>query len=89
MHGCTAKAQLKPSPWFFDQLIAPVYPKLKPPDFLMVGDTSADIGFARACGIPVAWARYGYGNIPTSDQAQLDYTFDTLPSLLDIISPTV
>jgi phosphoglycolate phosphatase len=89
VHGCTAKAQLKPSPWFFDQLIAPVYPKLKPHDFLMVGDTSADIGFARACGMPIALARYGYGNIPASDQAQLDYTFDTLPSLLDIVSPTV
>ncbi len=88
VHGCTAEAQLKPAPWFFDRLVAPAYPKLKACDFLMVGDTSADIGFARACGMPIAWARYGYGNISASDQAHLDYTLDSLPSLLDHITPS-
>ncbi len=89
VHGCTAETDPKPSPWFFDKLVAPQYPKLKPHDFLMVGDTSADIGFARACGMPIAWVRYGYGNIPAPDQAQLDYTLDDLPSLVDTLSPSL
>ena len=54
----------KPSPHLFEYDILPSRPSHRQSDFLMVGDTVVDIQFAKNCGIDVAWAEYGYGDIP-------------------------
>ncbi len=54
----------KPDPYLFEHEILPSRPSHHRSDFLMVGDTVVDIQFAKNCGIDVAWAEYGYGDIP-------------------------
>jgi len=53
---------VKPSPNAFRQIIQPKFPATALSRFLMVGDTEADIKFARNAGIACCWARYGYGD---------------------------
>ena len=83
VYGNTPQARLKPDPWFFTNPVTTHCPNLSPHDFLMVGDTTADIGFAKACDLPIAWAQYGYGHIPDPRHADLDYIITSLPNLLD------
>jgi phosphoglycolate phosphatase len=54
--------KMKPDPMIFREIIQPRYSFTKEDKGLMVGDTSADIQFARNCGIDACWAAYGYGN---------------------------
>lgn len=51
----------KPDPRLFDDHVAPLFPGAAPDRFIMVGDTEADLGFARAAGLRSAWAMYGFG----------------------------
>ncbi|QHL87108.1 HAD hydrolase-like protein [Nibribacter ruber] len=52
----------KPHPMAFQELIVPRYPHVQPQQFLMIGDTHADLGFANNAGIDACWAAYGYGD---------------------------
>jgi len=52
----------KPDPALFDLRVAPLFPDLPISSFLMVGDTAADLHFAKSVGIRSCWARYGYGD---------------------------
>ena len=54
----------KPDSYLFEHEILPSRPSHDLKDFLMVGDTQIDIQFAMNCQIDVAWAEYGYGDIP-------------------------
>jgi len=51
----------KPDPALFTAHVAPLFPASRPGDYLMVGDTPADLAFAHAAGIDAAYARFGYG----------------------------
>lgn len=51
----------KPDPRLFDTRVAPEFPGVARQDFIMVGDTEADLAFARAAGLRSAWAMYGFG----------------------------
>ena len=53
-----------------------------PGDFVMVGDTAADIGFAQAAGIASCWVSYGYGDADTCRSMKPDFVVDTLSDLL-------
>lgn len=77
---------LKPDPWFYTHKVSALYPSHKPSDFLMVGDTLADIQFAQTCGIPVAWASYGYGQLSSQQESSVDYVIKAPIDLLPILN---
>jgi phosphoglycolate phosphatase len=52
----------KPDPEVFSQRIEPAFGQRPRSDYLMVGDTAADLQFARAVDIRSCWANYGYGD---------------------------
>ncbi|KAF8533211.1 HAD-like domain-containing protein [Trichophaea hybrida] len=61
----------KPDPMSFNEIIVPKFSqtqglengqgKLNPEDVLVVGDTEADLLYARNIGAAACWVRYGYG----------------------------
>jgi phosphoglycolate phosphatase len=53
----------KPDPAIMIDHILPRYAPLQKAQILMVGDTEADILFAKNAGIACCWASYGYGEI--------------------------
>lgn len=73
----------KPSPESYEQIIAPAFPGITPNDVVMVGDTQADLGFARNIGALACWAAYGYGDKARCIAMKPDLIIDTLPELLD------
>jgi phosphoglycolate phosphatase len=55
----------------------------------MVGDSEADVGAARAAGIPIIAASFGYASVPASElgaDAVLN-RFDELPALIGALLP--
>ena len=73
----------KPSTDMFT-IIQSQHPDASLSDFLMIGDTIADMHFATACGIDIAWAKYGLGNVQHI-QAHESFTH-TLSSPLDLLT---
>jgi phosphoglycolate phosphatase len=58
---------------------------------VMVGDSEADVGAAKAAGIPVIAASFGYASTPASElgaDAVLNH-FDELPALIGALLPQV
>ena len=56
---------------------------------VMVGDSEADVGAAKAAGIPVIAANFGYASVPASElgaDAVLNH-FDQLPALIGALLP--
>jgi phosphoglycolate phosphatase len=51
----------KPDPAMMTDHILPRYAHLQRDQILIVGDTEADILFAKRSGLPCCWASYGYG----------------------------
>ncbi len=82
-------APVKPDPQAFHRRVRPLFADLAAPDFVMVGDTAADIAFARAAGIAVCWAAYGYGDAERCLAMRPDFVVQALPELLSPrIDPT-
>lgn len=52
----------KPDRRVMDERIVPLFPTQPRSAFLMVGDTVADLQFARNAGIASCWASYGHGS---------------------------
>ncbi len=73
---------IKPDPQAFHQRVRPLFDGLVPSDFVMVGDTAADIAFAQAAGIASCWTRYGYGDADRCLAMKPDFVADALPELL-------
>jgi len=80
--GGDSGPEKKPSP----QAILSVLSKLGVPadETLMVGDTAYDIEAGRGAGVKTVAATYGYGSPGFSDRA--DFTMDTFPELIDIVT---
>lgn len=72
---------VKPDPAVFHQRVRPLFPGLAPSDFLMVGDTTADIAFAQAAGIASCWVSYGYGDADQCLALKPDFVVHALPDL--------
>ncbi|WP_417280382.1 HAD family hydrolase [Celeribacter sp.] len=51
----------KPAPDLFVKCVAPAFPQVSKNKMLFVGDTPADLKFAKRAGIDGVWARYGHG----------------------------
>ncbi|MBA9079002.1 MULTISPECIES: HAD family hydrolase [Rufibacter] len=77
----------KPHPMAFHQVIQPHYPQAKNNQFLMVGDTHADLEFANNAGIASCWATFGYGNTALCHKANPTFAIDRLPQLLPLLNP--
>ena len=73
----------KPSTDMFT-MVQSQHPNALLSDFLMIGDTIADMHFAKSCGIDIAWAKYGLGN-DSHIQAHESFTH-TLSSPLDLLT---
>jgi phosphoglycolate phosphatase len=60
--GDTPGMAKKPDPMCFEQVIRPHFGKEVCMEAVVIGDTAADIKFARNIGAHACWARYGYGD---------------------------
>lgn len=75
---------VKPDPQVFHRRVRPLFDGLAPSDFVMVGDTAADIAFAQAAGIASCWVSYGYGDADNCLAMKPDFVVHNLPDLLTI-----
>ncbi|KAL3471175.1 HAD-like domain-containing protein [Aspergillus californicus] len=56
-----------------------------PRDVLVVGDTAADIDFARNIGGRVCWCRYGYGDQEVCEVRRPDWVVDGLGEVVGVL----
>lgn len=73
-------APRKPDAGLFDQVQQRV-PGVRRDQSLVVGDTEADLRFARNAGLSSCWASYGYGHNARCRAVGFDYLLDQLESL--------
>ncbi|MHB1949204.1 MAG: HAD family hydrolase [Gammaproteobacteria bacterium] len=59
--GDTKGIKKKPDPMIFDEILKPKFNDIDPNEILVIGDTSADLLFAKNIGADGCWAMYGYG----------------------------
>jgi phosphoglycolate phosphatase len=76
----------KPNPAPYQCFVRPRFPGIPPSETLVVGDTHADIGFARAIGAQACWARYGYGDAQRCTSLAPEYAIDDFKALADCIA---
>ncbi|MFC6997889.1 HAD family hydrolase [Rufibacter roseus] len=76
----------KPDPVAFQQVILPRYPQFSLNQFLMIGDTHADLQFANNAGIPSCWAVFGYGAIDLCLAAAPTHTIHSLSELSQLLN---
>ena len=65
----------KPDPAVYHRFVAPMFEGkggISGEDVLVVGDTEADIKFARNIGAKVCWVRYGYGDRDKCEELKPD-----------------
>ena len=74
--GDTAGVPKKPDPASFEQLVLPRFPSIHRHRTLVIGDTDADILFARHIGGHSCWARYGYGRAEICEALAPSYAID-------------
>ncbi|TGE20059.1 HAD family hydrolase [Hymenobacter elongatus] len=71
----------KPDPMVFHAVVQPRFPQVPAHRILMVGDTPADLEFARNSGIDSCWVSFGFGD---DDQCRALRPTHTVSRLLDI-----
>ncbi|MDF7674333.1 HAD family hydrolase [Acetobacteraceae bacterium ESL0709] len=75
----------KPDPALYRERLQPLYPQIEPGNMLMVGDTLADLQFAKAAHMASCWASYGHGVeaacLAEKPDCQIRH-FSELPALL-------
>lgn len=87
----TPGAQRKPDPASFVDVLVPVLGErfginvVADEGVLVVGDTVADIQFARNIGGRVCWCRYGYGDREACEGLGPDYVVDSLADVVGIV----
>ncbi|GEK95267.1 HAD family hydrolase [Gluconobacter kanchanaburiensis] len=74
----------KPDPRVMAERVLPLFPQRSRSEFLMVGDTAADLQFARNAGIASCWASYGHGSAPQCEALQPDLRIDAFSGILNI-----
>lgn len=74
----------KPHPNIFLQNIYPEY-HYPISEFIMIGDTSADIQFAQNAGISCCWAQYGHGDAENCLSLSPTYTITNVLEVVPII----
>ncbi|KAJ5690231.1 hypothetical protein N7462_004623 [Penicillium macrosclerotiorum] len=87
----TPGAKRKPDPASFLDVLVPVLREkhkledVDPQTVLVVGDTVADLQFARNIRSKVCWCRYGYGDQAACQAAEPDFVVDSLGEVLAIV----
>lgn len=81
--GDTKGMKKKPDPMVFNEIIKPKFKEILSSEILMIGDTLADLLFAKNIGSDSCWATYGYGVHNECQSATPTYQAN---SLLDITS---
>lgn len=76
----------KPDPQTYHDVIKPAFPNIRPEATLMIGDTAADLAYARAAGIPGCWAAYGYGLRSACLNESPAHTLDSVEDLAVILA---
>lgn len=82
--GDTKGVKKKPDPMAYDQIIKPQFKDIKPSEILMVGDTSADLQFAKNIGADACWATYGYGSQEECRKLTISYSISGLQDMKPI-----
>ncbi|KAI9927572.1 hypothetical protein ASPWEDRAFT_44898 [Aspergillus wentii DTO 134E9] len=89
-------AEQKPSTASFINVLQPAMKKVygggysvEGKDVLMVGDTVADIQFARNIGSQVCWCSYGQGNKAVCEKLEPDLTIDAFVDFIGLIRQLV
>jgi phosphoglycolate phosphatase len=77
---------VKPNPEAFSRRVQPLFESVPSSRFLMVGDTSADIAFAKAAGIASCWASYGYGDAAQCQSMKPDFIIHAFADLLSVLA---
>lgn len=80
--GASEELPRKPHPAMLRAALAPL--DVAPEQAVMIGDSSADVGAARAAGIPVIAVSFGYTRIPVRElgaDVVIDSLADVLPAL--------
>lgn len=75
----------KPNPEILHKYIIPQFDRVDQDRILMVGDTEADIQFARNAKIASCWVRYGYGHADKCSALAPNYRIDRFGELLEIV----
>jgi phosphoglycolate phosphatase len=78
-------APVKPHPDLFHRRIAALFGARSASDYLLVGDTEADLRFARAVGIAACWAGYGYGDPLACRALAPGHEIAAFPELIEIV----
>ncbi|BDC45925.1 HAD family hydrolase [Paraburkholderia terrae] len=76
----------KPDPAPYLRFVMPRFPGITAAQTIVVGDTQADIGFARAIGAQACWARYGYGDTRRCEQLTPEQIIDKFEDLKTYIA---
>jgi phosphoglycolate phosphatase len=76
----------KPDPDVFYRRVVGLFGARPGSDYIMVGDTEADLCFARDVGIMSCWASYGYGDRDGCRALAPDYEIAAFPGLIQIVS---
>jgi phosphoglycolate phosphatase len=74
----------KPDPDVFYRRVVGLFGTHLSSEYIMVGDTEADLRFARAVGIRSCWASYGYGDREGCQALAPDYEIAAFPDLIEI-----
>lgn len=87
----TPGAKRKPDPASFVDVLIPVLrekygmDEIDSGSVLVVGDTVADVQFARNIKSRVCWCRYGYGDQKACEELNPDYVVDSLGEVVGIV----
>ncbi|KAK4199939.1 HAD-like domain-containing protein [Triangularia verruculosa] len=83
--GDTPDVPKKPDPSCFHTSVAPLYPSIEARDILVVGDTEADLIFAKNIGARSCWASYGYGDLEECESLGYDAKIEELYEVMGLI----
>ncbi|KAJ5871262.1 uncharacterized protein N7529_003615 [Penicillium soppii] len=86
----TPGAKRKPDPSSFADVLVPTLRQnygveVEAGKVLVIGDTVADLQFARNIQSKVCWCRYGYGDREACEALEADYVVDSLRDIAGII----
>jgi phosphoglycolate phosphatase len=83
--GDTKGIKKKPDPMIYNEIIKPKFGTIAAQDTLIIGDTSADLLFAKNIGADSCWASYGYGAPDECRNINPTYSIKDLNELSSIL----
>lgn len=83
--GDTKGLKKKPDSMIYDKIIKPTFDEVNKDEILVVGDTSADLLFAKNIGADSCWATYGYGLPEECSKINPTYKISNFPDINSIV----